>query len=373
MLKALIVDDSITYRAILGSVLQAIPTVSSSASATNGRTALSRLKQEAFDIVLLDIEMPDLDGLETLKLIKQSQPNLPVVMVSGTNRKSTDITIRALEAGALDFVPKPDYGSTNENTEALKAQLSPIFSNIVQNKQSGNSAAYISTGQNRYSQAAPRPVTAAPARKPLQPKLSFTAEVIVIAVSTGGPNALNEFIPKLPATLGVPVLLVQHMPPVFTASLAASLDKKSPLSVKEAEDGEFLLNNTVYIAPGGYHMAVGESSGRQKSIVLNNTDPPENSCKPSADYLFRSVAKYYQGNTLAIVMTGMGQDGTKGVEQLAKVGSCYCITQSAETCVVYGMPRAVDKAGLSDEQVPLYQLADHISQLFNNHSAMRTG
>jgi two-component system chemotaxis response regulator CheB len=190
-------------------------------------------------------------------------------------------------------------------------------------------------------------------------------DVIGIGVSTGGPNALAELIPRLPEDLPVPVLLVQHMPPLFTASLAEQLANRSALKVREARDGEPILPGTVLIAPGGKHMVVrrrGDVEGASMAIVGLNENPPENSCRPSVDVLYRSKAAQYDGNMLAVIMTGMGSDGCEGVRAMKRRG-CHCITQSEATCVVYGMPLAVDEAGLSDEQVPLAQMAQRITTL----------
>jgi len=187
-------------------------------------------------------------------------------------------------------------------------------------------------------------------------------DVVGIGVSTGGPNALAELIPRLPADLPVPILLVQHMPPVFTASLAEHLDQKSGLSVREARDGEQVLPGRVYIAPGGRHMVVRRLPDAEHPIVGLNENPPENSCRPSVDVLFRSMAAQYDGNMLAVVMTGMGNDGCEGVRAMKRRG-CLCLTQSEASCIVYGMPLSVDEAGLSDEQVPLDRLADRIVHL----------
>jgi len=184
---------------------------------------------------------------------------------------------------------------------------------------------------------------------------------VVIGISTGGPNALSDVIPLLPAKLGVPVLIVQHMPPVFTASLANSLDRKSQIHVKEAESGEAMKPDTVYIAPGGQHMVLEKD--RMGGFVLTmNEEAPENSCRPAVDVLFRSVSKNFDKPVLALVMTGMGRDGAEGI-RLLKTRECFCITQTENSCVVYGMPRSVDELKLSDEQVDLSQIASRITAL----------
>jgi two-component system chemotaxis response regulator CheB len=202
---------------------------------------------------------------------------------------------------------------------------------------------------------------------PTTSRVPAKVEVVAIGVSTGGPNALAKLVPKLPGDLGVPVVVVQHMPEDITVSLAASLSKRSTLNVREGADGDELRPNVVYLAPGGNHMVVerDESGGSlvSRRIRLNNA-PPENSCRPSVDVLFRSLVKAYDGDILAVIMTGMGGDGVKGVQTM-KQKRCYCLTQTEETCVVYGMPRSIDEANLSDEKVDLEYLAERIVTLVN--------
>lgn len=373
-LSVLIVDDTIVYRSILTRVVETIENVQVAGTASNGEIALSKLSQSPVDVVLLDVEMPKMDGLETLRIIRQRYPHLGVIMVSATNRSSADITIQALEAGALDFIPKPENENIAQNTEELRNRLIPLFRHYVINRglrfarSQPQPAARSSAPQVLPS---PSALPSAPAQKPsAEPpvrrspalaSLTFKADLVVIGVSTGGPNALMEVIPHLPENLGVPVLMVQHMPPVFTASLADSLNRRSRLRVKEAELGEIIMPNTVYIAPGGKHMLV-QGSGPVKQIVLNE-DPHENSCRPAVDVLFRSVAESYcKANILAIVLTGMGKDGAAGVKRL-KQGSCYSLVQDEPSCVVYGMPKAVYDLGLADEQLDLRAFPERITQL----------
>jgi two-component system chemotaxis response regulator CheB len=185
------------------------------------------------------------------------------------------------------------------------------------------------------------------------------SEIVVIGISTGGPNALNQMLPQLPGDLGVPVLIVQHMPPVFTKSLAASLDKKCALTVKEAVNGENILPNMVYIAPGGKQMKLTAGTDGLNRRIKITDDPPENSCRPSVDYLFRSVADYYVGRTTAVIMTGMGSDGTQGLGIL-KQKAAYTIGQDEASCVVYGMPKAPAEMGYLDTIVPLHKIAAEI-------------
>ena len=361
VLKVLIVDDSITYRAILTSVLHSIPEVSVVGTASNGKSALVKLSQVEVDMVLLDIEMPEMDGLQALHQISKVHPQLGAIMVSGTNRHSADITIQALEAGALDFVSKPDMNSVDENIDILKNKLLPIFKQFLVSRSQRNKATPIAISKVSLPAPVIQPISASP----LTQSQLEQVDIIVIGVSTGGPNALNELIPRLPSEIGVPILLVQHMPPMFTASLAYSLNNKSALTVKEAEDGEFVKPNTVYIAPGGFHMET-LANRRGHVIIRLNEGPQENSCRPAIDVLFRSVAKTYEKNILALIMTGMGNDGARGVKAIKGNSNCYCITQTENSCVIYGMPKAVDQLNLSDEQVDLSNLAERITVLTKN-------
>jgi two-component system chemotaxis response regulator CheB len=277
--------------------------------------------------------------------------------------------MRCLEQGALDFLRKPEAADPEASRNELKDKLRPLLRHVQTriNLHQGSAA--------RGGPAAP-PVRAAPAHAaapavvPARPArlapVPGRIDIVAIGVSTGGPNALAELIPHLPADLPVPVLLVQHMPPLFTASLAEHLDQRSPLSVREARDGEPVLPGCVYIAPGGKHMVVRRLPDREggvaNPIIGLNENPPENSCRPSVDVLFRSLAAQYEGNMLAVVMTGMGNDGCEGVRAMKRRG-CLCLTQSEASCIVYGMPLSVDEAGLSDEQVPLDRLAGRITHL----------
>lgn len=358
-LKVMIVDDTITYRTILRNIVEDLPNTQVIATANNGKVALAKMREEIADLILLDIEMPEMDGLETLSHLRSQYPQTQVVMVSGINRTSADITIRALEMGALDFIPKPEGDSLKQSVQALQGQIIQVIQQykILNNTQQKKTITppYSST-KSLGKQSNIRSASLAPG---LAHSSSSKMDVIAIGCSTGGPSALTELLPKLPGNLGVPILLVQHMPPVFTASLAHTLDKKSALSVKEAEDGELVKPNTVYIAPGGRHMTVKRKLNSEVRISLND-DPAEHSCRPAVDVLFRSIAEVYSGNVLSVILTGMGSDGALGVKALKK-NRCYSLTQSEKSCVVYGMPQAVVKMELSDEALDLDAMASRIT------------
>jgi two-component system chemotaxis response regulator CheB len=363
-LRVLVVDDTAVYRRILVDALESLGEVEVIGTAPHGRLALAKLEQTPADLVLMDVEMPEMDGLEALGHIRARFPAVSVVMISGSNTLAANATIQALERGALDFIRKPEGQDPEASRTELREALRPLLRHVRMKchlKGSVSAPKPAEAGRVRL-ETGPAPPPPAPAR-PAPPV--DRVDVVAIGVSTGGPNALGEVIPALPGTLAVPVVLVQHMPPGFTASLAEHLDKRSAISVKEATEGETLQPGCVYIAPGGKHMVVRsrtDPSGARVRLVGLNDNPPENSCRPSVDVLFRSVAAQFDGGLLAVVMTGMGNDGCEGVRTMRRHG-CHCITQTEETCVVYGMPLAVDEAGLSDERVPLRLIAPRITQI----------
>jgi len=353
-LRVLVVDDTIVYRSCVSEILKEIPEVELVGVAHNGQIALAKVASLTPDLLTLDIEMPVMNGLEVLAELRKRHPRVGAIMLSTLTADGSEMTMKALELGAFDFILKPQAGTLAENKRRIKDLLQPML------------AAYARSHFVKNLGAMPPP--AKPIRPAPRPAVSVSAgsgpkrppsEIVAIGVSTGGPNALGQMLPMLPGNLGVPVLVVQHMPPVFTKSLAASLDKKCALTIKEAEEGEAIKANIVYIAPGGKQMKlVADAGGTHRRIRITN-DPPENSCRPSADYMFRSIADYYVGRTTAVIMTGMGSDGTKGLVILKNKGA-YVIAQDEPTCVVYGMPKAPTEAGIVDCVAPLGKIADEI-------------
>ncbi len=363
------VDDTIVYRKAVSDIMEELPEVELVGVAHNGKIALAKIKSLKPELITLDIEMPVMNGLELLAEIQRSNLKVGAIMLSTLAADGSEMTMKALELGAFDFVLKPQSSANQiEGKNEIKRLIRPMITAFMRSQ----------TALNLLGRKTP----ASPPLKPLTRKTpaktgnvrlkSITkvsgaakhrrkSEIITIGISTGGPNALSQMLPKLPGNIGVPVVVVQHMPPVFTKSLATSLDKKCALTVKEAEDREPLKNNVVYIAPGGKQMKlVASADGKNRLIKLTN-DPPENSCKPSADYLFRSVADYYVGRTTAVIMTGMGSDGTKGLHVLKTKGA-HIIAQNESTCVVYGMPKAPVEAGIVDVVAPLSRIAEEITK-----------
>jgi len=356
--KVLVVDDTIFYRKIISDILSSFPDVEVVGTANNGEIALSRIKTMKPDLLTLDVEMPVMNGLELLQAINEGEMDVECLMLSSKTEKGSQITMQALELGAFDFITKPDSPSPEENKVELKTCLTQFFRAFKMRKnltKKFSQAGLVKRKTGPALTGAPRPSVS------VSTKLSSRTErsqAVAIGISTGGPNALNVMLPKLPATLGVPIFLVQHMPPMFTNSLAKSLDAKCPLTVREAINGEVVAPNTVYVAPGGKQMKVASGVGLKKIIRITE-DPPENNCRPSVDYLFRSVAREYGSKSTCVIMTGMGTDGKLGLS-VTKAAGAVGIAQDEESCVVYGMPKAVVEAGLPDVVAPLERISAEI-------------
>jgi two-component system chemotaxis response regulator CheB len=360
LLRVLVVDDTIVYRKIIGDVLKAIPGVEVVGVAHNGKIALSKIKTLKPDLVTLDIEMPKMSGIEVLEAIREFKDAPGAIMLSTLTHRGSEMTIKALELGAFDFIGKPDSGTMAENMVKVRDALEPILAAFKRRHQ-------IKTRVKQpSSQGRPSPAPQAVAPKTFAPtpparQRTTPSSIVAIGISTGGPNALARMMPMLPSSINVPIVVVQHMPPLFTASLAKSLNTKCSLMVKEAENGEALMPNTVYIAPGGHQMKIVAGPDGQSRNIRITDDPPENSCRPSVDYLFRSIAEHYVGRATAVIMTGMGSDGTRGLALMKKNGA-FVIAQDKESCTVYGMPKEPIESGLADVVAPLDKIADKITR-----------
>ncbi len=359
----MVVDDTVVYRRVLSQAVEATGLCEVSKTAPNGIIALDWMKQRPFDVVLLDVFMPEMDGLETLKHIKRDYPNTEVIMISGDGSESVKNTVKALELGALEFILKPSQGDQTKNLEAITRMLKILFAQIQIQQVGSKQRTGTPPGPARRETVVPSAgkgpkVPEVPVKARMKTRW-HQADLIVIASSTGGPVALEKVTSRLRQPLDVPLLIVQHMPRHFTKVLAQSLDQKSGLTIVEAEEGMFIQSGRAVIAAGGLHMTVAESGGR-KVLRLLETDFV-NGVRPAADVLFDTMAQFYKGQRLlVVVLTGMGSDGTRGVRRLQEQCEVHCITQNEETCVVYGMPRSIDEAGLSDESLHLEQIAARI-------------
>jgi two-component system chemotaxis response regulator CheB len=344
-IRVLVVDDSVVVRKVLSESLGKDPAVEVVGTAANGSIALQKIPQLNPDIIILDVEMPEMDGLECVKRIRAGWPKMPVVMCSSLTERGADVTLRALANGASDYVTKPSRLNDNQ-LDALGSFKAELLAKV---KALG--------GVYSLPPLAPTPSMSPPIVK--MPSLSPRSPVSVLAIgcSTGGPVALATLFGGLPRDLTVPIVIVQHMPPLFTKMLADRLAQSSGLSVHEAKHGDLVEPGHAYLAPGDYHMTLVRE-GVKTRIALNQ-ETPENSCRPAVDVLFRSVAKLYGSGVLAAVMTGMGQDGARGARDIAAAGGVILV-QDAATCVVPSMPGAVVAAGVSSGAFPLDRLAQEL-------------
>jgi len=335
-IRMLVVDDSVVFRKLLRLAFENDKELELVGFAPNGMAALKLVPEVRPQVVTLDIEMPGMDGLETLDRLKADHPDIKVVMFSSLTAHGARKTLEALSRGADDYVPKPvGAGSLGESMISLQQELGPKVKQLFQRQQ---------------------PDLSAPVTEPSSKRTS-NVDIVAIGVYTGGPNALAEIVPRLPPDFPCPVVITQHMPEVFTRLLAERLDGESKLSVEEAQEGSVVAPGKVLIAPGGRHLCFR----RKGTLIVVSLDdsPDENSCKPAVDVMFRSVRDIWGGRTLAVMLTGMGQDGLLGVEALKKVGASV-LAQDRETSVVWGMPGQVVAAGLADQVVPLYRIANAV-------------
>jgi two-component system chemotaxis response regulator CheB len=351
-LKLLVVDDSIIFRSAIKQAVLNDPDIKVIGDCRNGKLAIDFVLNSPPDIITLDVEMPEMDGLQTLQELKSLReagriPKIGIIMLSGRTAKGAETTIKALEMGAFDFVAKPQGSSEQESIDLLKRTLLPKI--------------YFYSSMKALKKEPQAELTnVKPIVKPL-PNIEGKIRAIFIGVSTGGPKALGELMPKISAITDLPIFIVQHMPEHFTKSLAESLDLKCKHKVKEAEDGEFIANNTIYIAKGGHHMQIKKSCGARPQITLNQ-QAPENGCRPSVDVLFRSAAAAYGSDCVAIILTGMGRDGTQGLGPLKRAGA-YTIAQDEASSIVWGMPGSAVEAGLIDVVLPLDRIPAQLDKI----------
>jgi two-component system, chemotaxis family, protein-glutamate methylesterase/glutaminase len=346
-IRVLVVDDSVVIRRLVAHALEEDPAIQVVGAASNGAIGLQRIPQLNPDVLTLDIEMPEMDGLAMLRRVRSEYPHLRVIMFSTLTERGAAVTLEALTLGADDYVAKAsNEGSLDRSMARLRQELVPKI------KQFFHAAAPCAV----LRPARPAPTLgkapgAAPAGKRPRPKL------VAIGVSTGGPTALAEILPELPAEFPLPILVVQHMPPLFTRLLAERLNATCRLPVAEAGQGEPVAAGKILIAPGNFHMGV-TAVAQGTRICLDQT-PPQNSCRPAVDALFASVGSVYGGAVIAVILTGMGQDGLHGVEILKAQGAAI-IAQDEASSVVWGMPGAVVNAGLADTVLPLNQVVPQI-------------
>lgn len=338
--KLLLADDSVVVRKLVSDFLLKEPCVESVTTASNGRLALERFEQSRPDLVILDVEMPELDGLAVLRAIKAKAPEVPVIMFSALTERGGAMTLDALALGAGDYVTKPTQVTPNAvSADSVRHELArkvrALLERVVEQPSDAPAPSF-------------RPVV-----KP-QSRRAWPVELLAIGASTGGPTALSTLLKGLAAGLSVPVVVTQHMPPLFTRLFAERLSRESCLTVREAAGGESLAPGEVWIAPGGFHLTVREVGGRRETQVSDA--PPENSTRPSVDVMFRSVASTVGRGVLSVVLTGMGHDGLKGAEWVRSAGGQVMVQDEASS-VVWSMPGSIAQAGLADEVVGIEEMA----------------
>ena len=365
-IRVMVVDDSVVIRRMVADILAADPEIEVVGTAANGRLALQKLPQLTPDLVTLDIEMPELDGLATVTEIRKSWKHLPIIMFSTLSEAGATATLDALSRGATDYVTKPsNVGSLALAKQRIYDELVPKIKQFCGHLLQPGRPALVPPRPRALVSPAPAPVgpksvpvtTAIAGERALQARTARgtgVIDVLAIGCSTGGPNALVQIIPKLPADFPVPVVITQHMPPLFTKFLADRLNAMSPLTVREAVAGEPLTPGTVLIAPGNFHLVL-ERHGNRVVTTLTQ-DPPENSCRPSVDVMLRSVVSAYEHRVLSVILTGMGHDGLHGCELVHSVGG-RVLAQDEASSVVWGMPGFVARSGMAEAILPLNDVA----------------
>ena len=355
-LRVLIADDAVVVRRILATVIDEDPDLEVVGTAANGVIALQKLQQLKPDIITLDIEMPEMDGLQALAALRELDRKIPVIMFSTLTERGAAATLEALSLGASDYVTKPaNVGSVSAAMDSVRRELIPRIKSLCKRPDSalgglGPRTALTFPALGRTIQAA-------------SPTGRF--DVVAIGASTGGPVALSTVLAALPKDFAVPVVVTQHMPPVFTRLLAERIDNSLPIEVREATHGDVLRPGLVLIAPGDRHM--GFRRAAMGIVVDLNDGPPVNYCRPAVDVMFESLASLYGGNVLAVVLTGMGHDGRDGCASLKEKGA-YIVAQDEATSVVWGMPGAVATAGLGDAILPIDQIGPKIVSTVNGAS-----
>ncbi len=369
VVRVMIVDDSALYRQLVRNLLREIPNVEIVGSASSGAEALEKIESFNPDLLTLDVEMPEVNGIAVLRALRQRRSRVKAIMLSSLTMNGAQVTTDALLAGAFDFIHKPNNLDATKNRSALLEELTAKIEAFRESLKSSFSRRNVFNKGAADKTPATGQFIASPKNHDdlgVHAHLASGAgthsgiafEAIAIGSSTGGPVALREVLSRLPVQLGLPVFVVQHMPAHYTTSLADRLNDACKLAVCEARDGMLIEPNKVYIAPGGSHLCIATHHG--KKILRTTDDPPEQSCRPAVDYLFRSLADAYNGKVIGIVLTGMGRDGAEGCRAIKQRGG-YVIAQHPEGCVVYGMPKVVVEQGLADRVVPLEKIAAWIS------------
>ncbi|GAA0543917.1 hypothetical protein GCM10010172_26830 [Paractinoplanes ferrugineus] len=382
MITVLVVDDSVVVRRLIVDALGGAENIEVVGTASNGLLAQAKIDQLKPDVITMDIEMPQMNGIEAVRELRKRHKHIPVIMFSTLSAAGASATLEALSAGATDYVTKPsNVGSVNESIAAVRSELVPKIHALGGKRRMsgapagppGRPAPAMPTrpgpgtappraglppaGRPGRPGAVPAGPPGAPARPAKRGTPGGKVDILAIGSSTGGPDALTKVLTSLPSDLAVPIVITQHMPPVFTKMFAERLDRSTPLRVVEAGDGMELQAGCAYIAPGDSHLVLHRRG--TSTLTQLSSAPPENSCRPAVDVMFRSVAALYGASAYATVLTGMGHDGRGGAKVLRDAGA-EILAQDEASSVVWGMPGAVVGAGLADEVLPLDRIAAHL-------------
>jgi two-component system chemotaxis response regulator CheB len=372
-IRVLVVDDAVVVRRMVTDVLAADPQIEVVGVAANGRIALQKIVQLTPDLLTLDVEMPEMDGLQTIVEIRKTWATLPVIMFSTLTERGGQATLDALTLGATDYVTKPaNVGSVSIAQQRIRDELIPKIKTLCAGVLASAPAPAPASAPASAPAPARAPAPAGGAARASTPstarattvtagpvKLStgaspFAPQIVAIGTSTGGPNALLEVIPKLPAQFPVPVVITQHMPPMFTRLLAERLSTHSRNPVREAAEGDVILPGTVWVAPGDHHLVLQRQN--DQVVATLSKAPPENSCRPAVDVMLRSVVDCFGGRVLSVILTGMGQDGLRGSELVHDAGGMV-LAQDEASSVVWGMPGFVARAGIANAVLPIADVA----------------
>ena len=360
-IRVLIVDDSVVVRKVVSEAISSDPAIQVAGTAADGKIALAKIPLLNPDIITLDVEMPGINGIETLKEIRRLYPKLPVIMFSTMTERGAAITLDALSLGASDYVTKPSKsGDPDVAAERVRTEMVPKIKALCAQRPIEPPSALLAAPATDV--AVPQLIIPAVPRQ-----ASSRIDILAIGASTGGPNALAKMLPLFPANFPIPIVIVQHMPPLFTRLLSDRLNDQTKITIREGVPGSILEPGHVWIAPGDFHMVV-ERFGANVRLAMNQRSH-ENSCRPSVDVLFRSVAKVYGSNVLALVLTGMGADGVRGSQHIREQGGLVYVQDEASS-VVWGMPGLVAQAGLADDIIPLDIMAYEIVRRVKNSRSL---
>lgn len=376
-IRVMVVDDSAVIRGLITRMLEEDQQISVVASVANGQLAVNQLERQAgkIDVIILDIEMPVMDGLTALPLLIKADPNIKIIMASTLTKRNAEISIRAMTAGAADYVPKPTSSREISGGNDFRQE---IINKVKSLGTAHRQALGLTVGQRAAAPARdPAKIGAAAAASGntsaqrweiksgekinLRPAGTAKADILAVGSSTGGPQALFEFLKGLPTEINVPVMITQHMPATFTSILADHITRMTKWPCQEGKNGDVLQPGKIMLAPGGFHMTVVQK-GTDRVIALNE-DPPENFCRPAVDPMLRSVVKVFGPRVLTVILTGMGNDGAKGSKSVVEAGGTV-VAQDEKTSVVWGMPGAVASAGICSAVLPIDQIAGHVSRVF---------